>query len=265
LTISAFAAAVRRHWLTFLAVSTVTFGLGLTAIYLTPATYVSSTRLMVSIQGSTTAAAYQNEEVAARRVQSYIPLITSGVVSQRVVDKLGLSLSATQLADKVDVANVPPKTALIDIEVTDRSPIRAKRIADAVASEFIRYAASLETPTGEDSHKVNTVVVSAAGQGRENRLAPVLLGVLAAVTALLLGGVAVWIQSGRKRGSPGGDHENRAPEDNTHTADAAGEETTPTETDGFAPSQTTAAMTEPVEEVGDPEEVRDAVEASDRG
>jgi capsular polysaccharide biosynthesis protein len=196
-TLQAFVAAVRRYRLTFLLVSGVVFVLGLTTVLLLPGKFVSTTRLMVSVEGSATAAAYQNEEVATRRVSTYIPLLTSGVVTQRVIDKLGLPLTSSELADEIDVANVPPKTSLIDIEVTDGSPDRARRIADTLASEFISYAASLETPTGEDSHKVNTTVVTAATEGRENPLVSVLLGVLAAIAALLLGAVAVWMRASR--------------------------------------------------------------------
>jgi capsular polysaccharide biosynthesis protein len=196
-TLKAFVAAVRRYRLTFLLVSGAVFVLGLTTILLLPGKFVSSTRLMVSVEGSSTAAAYQNGEVATRRVSTYIPLLTSGVVTQRVIDKLGLPLTSSELAAEIDVANVPPKTSLIDIEVTDGSPDRARRIADTLASEFISYAASLETPTGEDSHRVDTTVITAATEGRENPLVSVLLGVLAAIAALLLGAVAVWIRAPR--------------------------------------------------------------------
>ena len=202
LTVKAFVAAVRQYRLTFLLVTGAVFVLGVTSILLLPAKFVSSTRLMVSIEGSTTAAAYQNEEVATRRVRSYIPLLTSGVVTQRVVDKLGLPMTSAELAEKINATNVPPKSSLIDVEVADESPDRAQRIADTLATEFIAYAAAMETPTGEDNQKVHTTVVSAATEGHENRVERVLLGVLAALAALLFGAVAVWIRSARNPGLP---------------------------------------------------------------
>ena len=197
-----FVAAVRQYRLTFLLVTGAVFALGVTSIFLLPDKFVSSTRLMVSIEGSTTAAAYQNEEVATRRVRSYIPLLTSGVVTQRVVDKLGLPMTSAELAKKINATNVPPKSSLIDVEVADESPDRAQRIADTLATEFIAYAAAMETPTGEDNQKVHTTVVSAATEGHENRVERVLLGVLAALAALLFGAVAVWIRSARNPGLP---------------------------------------------------------------
>jgi capsular polysaccharide biosynthesis protein len=253
LTLKAFLTTVRRFRGTFLLVAGAVFILGATSIVLSPGKFVSSTRLMVSVEGSTTASAYQNDAVAARRVSSYIPLLTSGVVLQRVIDKLGLPLSPAGLADEIGVANVPPKTSLIDVEVTDGSPGRAKRIADTLASEFIAYAASIETPTGEDSHKIDTAVVTPAAEGRENHWESVLLGVLAGVTALLLGAVAVWIRAARRPALPltesegsAGDGDGASPIESAVVESEDGEEAAP-----YSPKHAVAASPENVE-AGDP-------------
>jgi capsular polysaccharide biosynthesis protein len=190
-------AAVRRYWVTFVLVTAVLFALGLTWILLLPAKFVSSTQLMVSIEGSTTASAYQNDDVVAGRINSYIPLLTSGVVGQRVIDRLGLPLTASEVAAKINATRVPPKTAIIDLEVTDESPARAQLIAQTVAREFVSYTEALETPTGEDSQKVHTTIVTAATAPSEQLAGRVVLGGLAALAALVLGAAAVWIQSAR--------------------------------------------------------------------
>ena len=175
--------------------ATVVFAAALALILLTPAKFVSTTQLMVSISGSTTAAAYQNDDVVAGRVNSYIALLSSDVVSQRVIDKLGLPMTAPELAAEVSATNVPPKTSVIDVAVTDESPTRARQIADTLANEFISYTAALETPTGEDGQKVHTTIVSGASEPHARRAERVVLGVLAALAASLLGAVAVWIRS----------------------------------------------------------------------
>jgi capsular polysaccharide biosynthesis protein len=229
LTLKDLVTAIRRYRLTFLLVTAAVFVLGVASVLSMPGKFVSSTRLMVSIEGSTTASAYQNEEVATRRIGSYIPLLTSGVVTQRVIDKLRLPLTSSELADKINATNVPPKTSLIDIEVTDESPDRARRIADTLATEFIAYAAAMETPTGEDSHRVHTTVVTPAAEGRENRMERVLLGVLAGLAALLLGAFAVWIRSAREHAQP------------LPKRDTAGEDAPPTETAAPAPPEAAEA------------------------
>lgn len=195
MTIRTFLASVTLYWKTFAVVAGVVFALGLAAILLAPTKFVSTTQLMVSIDGSTTAAAYENDEVVAGRINSYIALLTSDVVNQRVIDRLGLPLTASELAAKVSATNVPPKTAVIDVAVTDESPAQARLLANTLATEFVNYAKALETPTGEDGQKVNTTVVTAASEPRGQLFERALLGALAAVTALVLGAVAVWIRS----------------------------------------------------------------------
>jgi capsular polysaccharide biosynthesis protein len=195
LNLKALLTAVRRYWVTFVMVTAVLFALGLTWILLLPAKFVSSTQLMVSIEGSTTATAYQNDDVVAGRISSYIPLLTSGVVDQRVIDRLRLPLTTSELAAKINATRVPPKTAIIDVEVTDELPARAQLIAQTVAREFISYTEALETPTGEDSQKVHTTVVTAATEAHEKRFERLLLAMLAGVAALLMGAVAVWIRA----------------------------------------------------------------------
>ena len=186
---------MRLYWKTFAVVAATVFALGLMGLLLAPTQYVSTTQLMVSITGSTTATAYQNEDLVAERINSYIALLTTDVVSQRVIDKLGLPLTAPEFAAKVSATNVPPKTSIIDVAVTDESPEQARRLADTVANEFVSYTEALETPTGEDAQKVHTTVVTAASEPSSRTAERVGLGVLVALAAVLLGGVAVWVRS----------------------------------------------------------------------
>ena len=104
-------------------------------------------------------------------------------------------MTARELAAKVSATDVPPKTSIIDVAVTDESPEQAQRIADTLGREFISYTNALETPTGEDGQKVQTSVVTAASEPHSPLAQYVALGVLAALAALLLGAVAVWIRS----------------------------------------------------------------------
>ena len=189
-----FLAAIRRYWKTFVAISALVSAVLLAWILLTPATFVSSTQLLVSISGSTTAGAYQNDDVVAGRIHSYIALLTTNVVDQRVIDKLKLPMTAAELAAKVSATNVPSRTSLIDVAVEDTSRERAQLLASTLANEFVSYTDALETPTGEDDQKVHTTVVSTATKPLERRAERVALVVLGAATALLLGAVAVWIR-----------------------------------------------------------------------
>lgn len=197
MTLRVFLAAVKRHRKTFAITATAVFAVGLTWLLLTPAKYVSTTRLMVSVEGSTTAAAYQNDGVVTGRINTYIALLTTDAVTQRVIDKLKLPESPHELAEQVNATNVPPRTSLIDIAVTDESAERARLITQTLAEEFIKFAEATETPTGEDAQKVHTTVVTAATAPQQQRAERVALGGLAALVALILGAAAVWIRSAR--------------------------------------------------------------------
>lgn len=195
MNLKTFLATITLYSKTFVAVTLALLAAGLTLLFLTPTQYVSTAQLLVSIQGSTTATAYQNDGVVTGRVNSYITLLTTDVVSQRVIDKLGLSMTAPAFAAKVSATNVPPNTSIIDISVADTSPQQARRLADTLATEFVSYTDALETPTGEDGQKVRTTVVTSASEPHPRTGERVVLGILVAAAAVLLGAVALWIRS----------------------------------------------------------------------
>jgi capsular polysaccharide biosynthesis protein len=198
-TLREFLTLIRQYWKTWAAVFLTVLALGVVWLVLSPPQYVSRTQLLVTINGTTTANAYQNDAVVGGRVKSYVPLLTSDVVGQRVVDKLGLKMSPAQLASKVSAVQVPPNTAIIDIAVSDPSPERARQIAGTVADEFVAYTATLESPTGGDAQKVQTKIVSQASQPRSRLGERIAIGGLVAVLAALAGAVAVWIRSAMQR------------------------------------------------------------------
>lgn len=195
MNLKTFLAAVRLYSKTFAAVTATVLAVGAALIAMSPARYVSTAQVMVSISGSTTAAAYQNDEVVNGRVNSYIALLTSDVVSQRVIDRLAVPLSAPELATRVNATRVPPNTSIIDIAVTGDSPKQARLLTDTFVAEFIAYAKALETPTGEDDQKVHVTPVTSASEPRGDAVERGVLVLLAAAAALLLGAAAVWIRS----------------------------------------------------------------------
>ena len=186
---------IRLYWKTFVITTFAVFAAGVAWLVIPPLQYVSTTELLVSINGSTTASAYQNDDIVANRINSYIPLLTSDAAAQRVIDKLDLPITPAEFAAKVSATNVPPKTSLIDVTVTDTSPSQAQRLADTLAQEFVSFTDAIEAPTGEDGQKVRTSVVSTASQPRTRFKKRLALGGLIALAAPLMGAVAVWTRS----------------------------------------------------------------------
>ncbi|SNR77067.1 polysaccharide biosynthesis tyrosine autokinase [Blastococcus mobilis] len=137
----------------------VLLGLGAAGLltWTTERTYTSSTQLFVGAVGATdTADAYEGNLFSQERVASYAQILTSPDLAERVVDELGLDLTAGELAAKVTAAPVP-ETVVLEVKVTDTSAERAQAIATSLGRQFASRVTELETPAGASS---STVAVS---------------------------------------------------------------------------------------------------------
>lgn len=155
--------AVRRHWM-LVTVLVLVCAVAAAAFALTrPSTSTAQSQLFVS----TTAApgnvsqTYEGGLFAQQRVLSYVSIITSPFVIQRVISQLGLQESVQQIQGEVQ-ATVPTGTVLIDVTVNDRSQSRAKALADAVDTQFIRFVEALETPRSGQRPNVTVSMSSPA-------------------------------------------------------------------------------------------------------
>jgi len=116
--------------------------------------YAAHTQLFVSAtspSGLSPSQVYQGGLASQSRAESYARIVSSPPVAEAVVRELDLSKS-TQDVQSAITATVPEETVLIDVTVKDKSPERAKEIAEAVAAEFPRFINTLESsPTPEGS------------------------------------------------------------------------------------------------------------------
>lgn len=146
LTVHDFAQISRSRWKIICAAIAVTVLGALAYSLLVTPQYQASTRLFVSTTSDgTNSQTYDGGLFAERRVLSYTELLMGELLAQRTIDKLGLDMSAADLQEEVE-ASVPAETVLIDVAVTDPSPVRARDIANTMADEFVIMAAGLETP-----------------------------------------------------------------------------------------------------------------------
>ncbi|WP_052259900.1 polysaccharide biosynthesis tyrosine autokinase [Pseudarthrobacter phenanthrenivorans] len=153
---------LRHHWLT-IAASTL-LGLllsGGVSVLATPV-YTAQTQLFVAIQSSGSVLELQQGNTFSQaRVQSYVKTVTSPLVLQPAIDALGLSVSAEQLAPRVK-ASSEVNTVLIDISVTDASPVQAAAIAQAVSDSLISSIDTLEKPKGGGTSPVGLSIIKPA-------------------------------------------------------------------------------------------------------
>lgn len=149
---------LRTRWLTVCVTTLVTLLITTVATLLTTPLYEASTRLFVSTAaGNSLSDAYQGSRFSQERVLSYSQLLTGNTLAQRTIDKLGLDMSAHDLAAKIK-ASAKPDTVLLDVNVTDESPVRARDIANTLSDEFVLMVRELETP-GDGSAPDARVVV----------------------------------------------------------------------------------------------------------
>lgn len=108
--------------------------------------YEARTQLFVATRtGADTSELNQGQSFSQARVQSYSAIVATSQVTQPVVRQLKLPYTPSELADRI-TAEAPLNTVLINIKVRDTDPVRAVRIADAVADRFIGLVERLETP-----------------------------------------------------------------------------------------------------------------------
>lgn len=124
--------------------------------------YTSTARLFISTPSTVEAnSAYQGGLFSEQRVASYSNLITGENLSQRVIDKLELEESASQLSQQI-TSNVAPNTVILEVTVTDSSPSRAQEIGTAVAKEFTKFVDELESTPGQQQSPIKATIVDSA-------------------------------------------------------------------------------------------------------
>lgn len=154
-----FVQLLRNRWGTVAIVTIVGVLGGVALSILTTPLYQASTRLFVSTSSGTSLAdVYQGNRLSQERVVSYAQLITGETLAQRTVDKLGLESSAQELQSHVQ-ASVKRDTVLIDVRVLDKSPVRARDIANTLSDEFVNMVRELETPPETGARPDARVVV----------------------------------------------------------------------------------------------------------
>ncbi|AFM16099.1 capsular exopolysaccharide biosynthesis protein [Mycolicibacterium chubuense NBB4] len=162
-----FLKTLRSRWLTVCLTIVVGVLAGVAITILTTPMYQASTRLFVSTSaGSSLAEVYQGNRFSQERVISYTELLKGQTLAQRTIDKLGLDLTAAQLRGRI-TASAKPETVLIDVQVRDESPVRARDIANTLSDEFVVMVRELETPEGGRTPDARVVIEQRASVPNE--------------------------------------------------------------------------------------------------
>lgn len=188
----------RRNWILITSLTLAGLLVGGTATALTAPTYTSEAELFVSIQNSGSVQELQQGNTFSQaRVQSYVKTVSTPVVLQPAIDALGIDESSGDLSKRVK-ATADLNTVLISITASDKSPVQAAAIAQAVANSLVTAVETLESPKTGGTSPVGLSIITpaqaptspSAPNARNNLLLGLVvglaLGIAASITRSLL-------------------------------------------------------------------------------
>jgi capsular polysaccharide biosynthesis protein len=151
---------LRRNWIWITTFSLLGILCGGAASILVQPRYTSETQLFVAIQNSGSVQELQQGNTFSQaRVASYVRTVSTPLVLQPAIDRLGLNVTSQDLAGRVQ-ASTDLDTVLINISVTDSSAVQAAATAQAVADSLVEAIDNLERPKTGGSSPVKLSIVS---------------------------------------------------------------------------------------------------------
>lgn len=154
---------VLRNLLTVLIATLAGLGVAGGITYASTPMYEAKLQLFVSTQGSDfdISALVQGSSFSQQRVKSYAQIIPSPTTLTPVIRTLGLDISPLELAKRVK-ASAPLDTVLINVSVTDESPIRSAQIANTIGEYFSQFVNELELSKDDSTPPIKVSVVKKA-------------------------------------------------------------------------------------------------------
>jgi len=183
---------LRKSWLLLL-VTILLGAAGGTALYLTtPKTYQTSVDFYVSTPTSDNTNPQSSGQFGESRVNSYIVLLSSEELAQRVVSATRVDLTPLQVSGRI-AASAKINTVVVNASVTDVNPQRSLQIARGVAATFPQLVDELDNAGRAKPvvvvHTVSGPTLQTAPVGPDPRLyvgVGVLLGLLVGLAITLV-------------------------------------------------------------------------------
>jgi capsular exopolysaccharide synthesis family protein len=137
--------------------------LGALFVISSPKKYQSQTQLFVSTSAADTdpTSIFQGGQFTQARVQSYADIIGGPLVAEKVAALVGGGLTAKVIEHEVS-ATAPANTVLLNVTVTDRSPLRAQAIAAGIGRTFPVIVQQVEASDSAGQSPVKVSVVKPA-------------------------------------------------------------------------------------------------------
>jgi len=133
-----FGVLIKRAWVIILITIMSVLISGVVTFFILPPIYETSTTMMVSRAQDITETnlQYQDILISHRLVNTYREITTSNRVLHRVIDLLGIEMTADEVREKVSVTSLRD-TEIIRISVENTDPAFASNMANAIAQVFM--------------------------------------------------------------------------------------------------------------------------------
>lgn len=175
---------LRKSWILILSTLFVMVSISAVWSFTRTPLYQAKTQLFVSVRTGEASAGdlSQGSSFARQAVVSYVSVVNSTIVMDRVIDTLQLSETSEDLMERVS-AKSPANTVLIDLKVTDPDPARSAEIANTTSAVFADVVSNeLEAPTEGSPARVRVDIIRPAtvpaSPVSPNLMKNLLLGVL---------------------------------------------------------------------------------------
>ncbi|MGN6427585.1 MAG: polysaccharide biosynthesis tyrosine autokinase [Leifsonia sp.] len=182
--------AIRKRWITIVALILVGAAAGFVVAAQTTPVYRSTASVFISArQGDNTSELLQGSTFAQNVVQSYAALATTESVLKPAMDAVGYKGTYNSFAGKI-TAETPINTVIINISADDPDPSKAQDIASAVTSSLSDAISAIAPKTSAHQPAITTSVIAAATLPKApispNRSLSIMLGAAAGLALGLI-------------------------------------------------------------------------------
>jgi capsular polysaccharide biosynthesis protein len=154
---------------------------------------VASIRVFGSVERADTVLVSQSTTLAAQRMESYVRLVGTTSLADRLISRLDLDASPRGLASRM-TARVEKDTTILDIDVLAPTAIQARRIAEAIPEELAAIVAEVSRqPESGDAAETRFTIIDGPRTGPNRSLAKAGLSIALGMT--VGGAVALAIAS----------------------------------------------------------------------
>jgi capsular exopolysaccharide synthesis family protein len=151
--------ALRKRWWMIVLSAVVGTALGTVLVFQQTPVYQGTVTFFATTPSTDASSSLQGDLFGQQRVNSYVSLLSSQSLAERVLDRTGLDLSTRNVMSSIE-GRADLNTVLLTAYVRDSSPAQAESMTEAVAEEFPDLVEEIESQSGTKEAPVRLDVVS---------------------------------------------------------------------------------------------------------